>query len=157
MALKFSTGFKNKLLDGTAGPPAGGALKDMFDDGVIEIFSGTPPASPDDAITGTLIVTYTDNGAAEAAGTGLDLAASASGGAISKASAQTWKGNAVASLTGTHFRYRQQGDINDASTTDIRIQGTVGGAGADLFVSSTSFTSGLDYTIDLFSIAIPDL
>ncbi len=151
MALKFSTGFKNQLLDT-------GSLKSIFDDGYIIVYDGTEPASADDAIGAVnALVKYSDNGAAEGAGNGLDLEASASNGAIAKASAQTWKGTATATGTGTWFRFYKAGDTTASSTTDARIQGTVGGAGADLFLSSTSFTDTLEYSIDLFSIAIPDL
>lgn len=151
MALQFSTGFKDDLLDT-------GSLKSIFDDGYIKIYSGTPPASADAALSGnTELVVYSDNGAAEGAGNGLDLEASASSGAISKASAQTWKGTAGASGTATFFRYEQLADTGALSTTEARIQGTVGGAGADLFVASTTFTNATEYTLDLFSISIPDL
>lgn len=151
MALSWSTGMKNALLDT-------GSLKSIFDDGYIRIYSGTVPADADAALGGaTELVTYSDNGASEGAGNGLDLAASAAGGAISKAAAQVWKGTAGATGTASFFRYEQTGDGGGASTTAIRIQGTVGGAGADLFVASTTFTSSVEYTLDIFSIAVPDL
>ena len=151
MALNFSTGFKDGLLDT-------GSLKSMFDDGYIDVYSGTVPADADAAIGGaTLLVTYSDNGAAEGAGNGIDLDSAASGGAISKAPAQVWKGTAGNTGTASFFRFRQLSDTGASSTTEIRIQGTVGGGGADLFVTSTTFTSAVAYTLDAFSISIPDL
>jgi hypothetical protein len=152
MALQFSTGFKNQVLDT-------GSLKSIFDDGYIAVYDGTIPASPDDALGGaTLLVLYSDNGQAEASTKGLDLEASAVNGAIAKAVAQTWKGTAAATGTGAWFRFYVLGEgAGGASTTEARIQGTVGGAGSDLFVSSTTFTSAVDYSLDLFSISIPNL
>lgn len=149
MALQFSTGFKDAVLDT-------GSFKATFDDGYIRIYDGTPPADADAALAGnTVLVTYSDNGAAIGAGNGLDLEAAAVAGAISKAAAQTWKGTAAATGTATFFRYIQSADTGASSTSEIRIQGTVGGAGADLFVSSTTFTSTVEYTLDLFSISVP--
>jgi hypothetical protein len=151
MALEFSTGFKDGLLDTDS-------LKALFDDGYIKIYAGTMPASADAALGGaTELVVYSDNGAAEGAGNGLDLEAAAVDGAIYKATAQTWKGTAGATDTATFFRYEQLSDGGGLSTTELRIQGTVGGAGADLFVASTTFTNAVEYTLDLFSISIPNL
>jgi hypothetical protein len=154
MALQFSTGFKDSLLDGVGG----GAVKTMFDDGTIRIYEGAVPADADAATSpATLIVEYSDAGQALAGGTGLDLAAAAADGAISKDSGQTWQGDAGQTATASFFRYEQQADTQVSSATQIRIQGTVGGAGADLFVASTSFINTQTYTIDLFSISIPTL
>jgi len=151
MALKFSTGFKDAVL-------YTGSVKGTFDDGYITIYSGAIPADADASIGAAVaLVTYSDNGAALGAGNGLDLEAAAVAGAISKASAQIWKGTAGASGTGAFFRYEQLVDSGSASTTEIRIQGTVGGGGADLFVTSTTFTSAVEYTLDMFSLTIPNL
>jgi hypothetical protein len=146
MALKFSTGFRDALLDTND-------LKTLFDGGFIKVYSGTVPANADAARSGaTELVMYTvdDDGT-----TGLDLDTAAASGAIAKAPAQTWSGTAGASGTATFWRYEQTGDTGNASTTELRIQGTIGGAGADLFVSSTTFSSATLYTIDFFSLSIP--
>lgn len=151
MALNYSTGFKNAVLDT-------GSVASTFNDGFITIYSGAVPADADASIgAATALVTYSDNGAAPAGGTGLDLEASAVAGAISKAAAQVWKGTAGATGTASFFRYEQLSDTGAASTTEIRIQGTVGGGGADLFVTSTTFTSAVEYTLDMFSLSIPNL
>lgn len=152
MAFQFSTGFKDNLLDTES-------LKSIFDDGFITIYAGTIPASPDDGIGAAVaIVEYTDANQVAGVGTGLDLEAAAVGGAISKAAAQVWEGTAGATDTATFFRFYQLADAQSgASTTAPRIQGTVGGGGADLFVASTSFTSAVDYTLDMFSLSIPSL
>lgn len=149
MALSYSTPLKNNLLDN-------GSLKSEFDDGYIKVYAGTIPADADAALGGaTLLVTYSDNDQGEGAGQGLDLDSAASGGAIAKDPAQTWSGTSVAAGTATFWRYVRSGDAGNTATTEVRMQGTIGGAGADLFVQSTSFANSTLYTIDYFSVAIP--
>ena len=151
MALQYSTGFKDDLLDTDS-------LKTIFDDGYIAIYSCTVPAGPDESLGAAVeLGEYSDNGAAAGAGNGLDLDTAAAGGAIAKAPAQVWKGTAGNTGVATFFRYYQLGDGGALSTIEARIQGIVGGGGADLFVTSTTFTSAVDYTLDMFSISIPDL
>jgi hypothetical protein len=75
MPLRYSTGFRNHLA-------AGGSLKSAFQNGRLEIYTGTQPASPDSAATGTLLCTVTkDNGAhtPEVRATGTLLLAGAAG------------------------------------------------------------------------------
>lgn len=149
MALSYSTGLKNDLLDT-------GSLKTLFDDGYIKIYSGTIPEDADAALSGAvLLTTYSDADQGVGVGQGLDLDTAAADGAISKAPAQVWSGTAVATGTAAFWRYEQFGDTGNSSTTELRMQGTVGGAGADLFVQSTTYTSAVLYTLDYFSIAIP--
>jgi hypothetical protein len=146
MALQFSTGLKDAVLDT-------GSVKSTFDGGFIKIYTGTPPATADAALAGnTELVKYSDSGGAG----GLNLDTAAVDGALPKAPAQTWQGTAGNTGTASFFRYWQTGDADGLSTTAVRMQGTVGGAGADLYVASTSFADTTVYTLDLFSIAIPD-
>ena len=151
MAFQFSTGFRDDLLDT-------GSLKSIFDDGYIKVYAaGAIPASADDALVGTtLLVTYSDNDQGVGAGQGLDLDAAAVDGAIPKAAAQVWSGTAGNTGTGLFWRYEQSTDDGLASTTQKRIQGTIGGAGADIIVQSTTFTSAVLYTLDYFSLSIPE-
>lgn len=150
MALSFSTGLKNALLDT-------GDLKTLLDDGLIRIYSGAVPANADAALGAAVLLNeYSDADQGAGAGQGLDFAASASGGAISKAPAQVWSGTSeVAGGVATFFRFVQQADDGTASSTQIRLQGSVGGAGAELFVQSTTFAGSTLYTIDFFSVSIP--
>ena len=151
MALNFSTGFKNELL-------ATNSVKTIFDDGYIAYYSGTVPDDADAALGGaTELVEFSDDGAAAGEGNGLDLDTAAVGGALAKAPAQTWKGTAGASSAVVFFRWYQLGDDGLLSTTQPRIQGLVGGGGSDLFVTSTTITSAVEYTIDMFSLSIPNL
>jgi hypothetical protein len=154
MAIRFSTGLKNRILNLTTGTPPGSSLGDAIDDGQLIIYSGSPPASPDDAATGTVLVTYVENATGSF---NLTFEASTSGGSLVKAASQTWSGVSSASGTGGYFRYVVSGDDGTADPTQVRIQGTVGGAGADLFLASSEFDGSSTYFIDAFAIAIPDL
>jgi hypothetical protein len=154
MAIKFSTGLKNRILNLSTGTPAGSSLGDAIDGGQLIIYSGSAPATADAAATGTVLVTYTE----DATGSfNLTFEPSTSGGSLVKAAAQTWSGASSASGTGGYFRYVVTGDDGTPSTTQVRIQGTVGGAGADLFLASSEFDGSSTYFIDAFAIAIPDL
>lgn len=55
MTIKLSTAARNFLA-------AGGSYKDMFQNGRMEIYTGSRPANADAAVTGTLLCTITDNG-----------------------------------------------------------------------------------------------
>jgi len=61
MSLKLSTGLRNFLL-------AEGSLRKAFEDGIINLYSGAAPASPDDAPTGVLLCKVTKASGAVAAG-----------------------------------------------------------------------------------------
>lgn len=60
MALRYSDGARNFLA-------ADGSLKDMFQNGKIEIYTGAQPATANAAVTGTLLCTITDASAARTA------------------------------------------------------------------------------------------
>lgn len=141
--LNVSTAMRNQLLDG-------GSLKSALASGFIKIYSGTPPASADAAVTGTLLCTIS----IASGGTGVNLG-TASGGSIPKAPAETWSGVNAASGTAGYFRWVAAGDTGVLSSTEKRLQGTCGLAGADLNMSSISLVSGATQTIDAATIAMP--
>lgn len=145
MALKASTGLRNKLLDTNP-------FKTIFNLGFLDIYAGSVPADADTSIGGaTLLVHICNNNTT----TGLTFAAAASGGAITKNLSETWSKAAAGTGTATFWRLVAAGDDGTTSTTQARIQGTVGLAGADLNLASLSFTATTVYTIDSFSISIP--
>jgi hypothetical protein len=137
----------------------GGSLKDIFHDGVLKIYSGTQPTDADTAVAGSLLVTITESAGAFVAGAfdnALEFGDSAAG-AIAKAAAETWQGVAAASGVAGWFRLcANPTDAGAASTTLPRIDGSIGTSGADLNLSSTTITSGQTYTIDTFSITLPE-
>lgn len=147
MATKFSTGLRNYVL-------VTGSLKGALDGGKIIIYSGAEPATADAALgSATPLVTITDNGGAG----GLTIATTASAGVVSKDATQVWRGTVGTSNTATFFRYVKTGDSGASSTTDIRIQGTVALAGADLNLSSVDLVATAIQSIDYFAIALPTL
>jgi hypothetical protein len=137
----------------------GGALKDVFQDGVLKIYSGSQPASPDNAPSGTLLLQITVASGVFVAGAfdnGLEFGAAAAG-AIAKAAGETWSG--VATVSGTAGWFRFCGNATDAgavSTALPRIDGSVGVSGADLNMASTAIVSGSTYSIDTFRLTLPE-
>ena len=133
----------------------GGSLRDVLAGGVIDIFSGSVPATADAAITGSLVCRISLSSGTWAAGSpvnGLFLGA-VSAGSIRKATG-TWSGVGLVSPSAvmTHFRWKANAtDADGADTTYIypRIQGTVGvGSSYNLNVVSTTLAVGATLTID---------
>jgi len=147
MTVKLSTGLRTALMDATS-------FEATFANAEIRIYgyTGAPitaPATADAAITGELLVTIT-----EAADAPLTFAAAASG--VLTKSANTWAGTVAANSTAVYWRLVDKTDDgDDLSTTDPRVQGTIGTAGADGNLSSVSLTAAASQTIDYFSVTIP--
>lgn len=129
MALQYSTTHRNNVMSDIVTQAGTSAT--------IKIFSGTAPATAGTADTGTLLATLTGN--ATQFGT-------VSGGVLT-ASAIT-SGTAAATGTAGYFRVYPSA----ATTTNAVYQGTVGTAGADLNLSSTSISSG--QTVSISSLTI---
>lgn len=143
MTMKVSTGLRNAML-GTA------SLKNTLTTMVMRIYSGAPPADADAAVTGTLLVTISKDGAGTAMGLG-----TAAAGIISKAAAETWQGTVASSGTAGYFRLVNTADAGGASTTEPRIQGTVAAAGADLNLTNPVLTAAAVQPINSLNIALP--
>lgn len=145
MTLKVSNGLRNAML-GTGG------LTEAMGSTLILIYGGPVPASADAAVTGTLLCTISNNS------TGGPLLFDAPvGGMLPKAAAQVWSGINVATGTATYFRVINSATPDDGtlSTTQVRLQGTCGTAGADLNMSSVNLTAGATQTIDACNITLP--
>jgi hypothetical protein len=146
MGLKVSTGLREYML-------ATGSLKDALDGGEIRIFDGVPPATADEAETGTLLVTISLN----STGSGISFESTPDNAVLVKASAEIWSGVNVASGTATYYRHVQIADDGSEDSSAPRIQGTVGIAGADMNLSSTTLTESATQTLDYYSVAFPTL
>ena len=144
MTIKISTGLRNKILDT-------GSFKTLFALGFIDIYTGAEPATADAAATGTLLCRVSNN----STGTGINFAASASGGVIAKDAGETWSGVNAASGTAAYFRLVAAGDDATLSTTQARVQGSVAVIGGDLNLSDVVLVSAATQTIDYFSVALP--
>lgn len=150
MTIKVSTGLRNSMLDTES-------FKASLDDGYMRIYGGAEPASADDAESATVLVDITDASQVLGAGTGIDFAASAAAGVLSKDGVQVWSGVISTGGTATHFRLLEQADGGGSSSTDKRVQGSIGTAGADLNLSSVALVATATQTIDAFSVTLPTL
>ena len=144
MAIQLSTGLRNAMLDT-------GSVKATLDSGFIKIYGGTVPASADDAESGTLLCTVSVN----STGTGITFAAAAASGAIQKNSGEIWSGVNAQAGVATHYRHIGGADTGASSTTEPRIQGTIGLAGADMNLSNVNLSSAATQTIDYYVVNMP--
>lgn len=149
MTIRFSTGLRNNLA-GTTGFAA------TFANGVIEIYTGTQPATADSAVTGTLLGTMTLASGAFTPGSptnGLTFATAANG-AVSKTG--TWSFVGVAAGTAGWFRLKGNAvDTGLLSTTAPRMDGSCGTSGADLNISNIVVAVGAPNTCDVFTYTQP--
>ena len=145
MTLRISTGLAT-LLAGTTG------FSSAMANGVIDIYSGTQPASADAAATGTLLGTVTLNAGAFTPGSttnGLTFAA-ASAGTVSKSG--VWSFVGIAAGTAGWFRFRGNApDAGGISTALPRLDGSVATSGANLNLSNISIAVGAPTTVDTFT------
>lgn len=144
--MKLSTGLRNHLV-------ATGSLKGALDGSVIRMYSGTAPASANDAVPAgaTQLVEVSVGGT----GTGVTFEAGPSDGLLLKATAEAWQGTVGTTDTATWFRLVPSADAGDSSTTAIRVQGSVQAAGGDMQITNPSLTSGAIQKVDYFSIVMP--
>lgn len=126
------------------------SIQDIFDEGFIQVYTGTQPTLANDAPTGTLLFTIYSDGSS--AGITFDDAVS---GVLSKAAAESWTGTAVASGTAGWFRLIGNDDGGASSTLDERLDGAVATSGAELNLSSTSIAASAVQAISTFSITYP--
>ncbi len=131
-----------------------GSLKAAFDGGLIKVYSGVEPASPDDAAAGTLLWTISVGGD----GTGLTIDPTPVGRAMVKPPAAVWCGATTAG-TAAYFRLVAAGDDGLASTSQKRVQGSVGAiAGADMYMTDPVLVTNANIaakTLVAFSLTLP--
>ncbi len=139
----------------------GGSLRDIFKDGVLKIYNGTQPASPDNSIGGAtpLVVISVASGAfaSGAVANGLEFGTAVLG-VITK-NADVWSGVIASSgVAGWYRKYANPTDAGAADTTYIypRIDGTIGTSGRELNMTNTTLTAGATITIDTFEITLPE-
>lgn len=149
MTLRLSTALRNNLA-GTTGFAA------TFANGVIDVYSGTQPASADAAPTGTKLGRITLASGAFTAGVatnGLTFAAAADG-AVSKSG--TWSFAGIAAGTAGYFRLKTNtgADVDTDQTTlkaEARLDGSIAASGADMNLSNITIAIGAPVTIDSFT------
>ena len=142
---QISTGLRDGLLTGDD-------FVTMIGGGLIKIYSGTVPSAADDDLgSAVLLNTISDAGG----GTGLSFEAASVDGVLSKLSTQVWSGIAEASGTASFYRFAPIADDGTASTTDFRMQGTVGVLNEDLILAVSTQTIGVDQAIHYYSVGMP--
>jgi hypothetical protein len=142
MSQIISTGLRDKVLDT-------GSVKSVLNLGFINIYSGVAPATADAAATGTLLCAVSNNSTA----TGLTFG-TASAGALPKNPAEVWSGLNVVGGTASYYRHVAAGDTGGISTTEARIQGVCGLAGADLNLTNLLLTGGAQQLVDYYAVSL---
>lgn len=128
MALRKNTNMANAQAD---------ASMTLFDNGTLEIRTGTQPASANDAATGTLLCTIT---------LPADAFAAAAAGVASKTG--TWSGTAVADGTAGYARFI-------SSVNDQRMDVSVGEAATDMIIDNASILTNGVVTVTSFDFTTP--
>jgi hypothetical protein len=155
MAERLSTGFVNAV-NATA------SVKDIMANGTICIYSGSQPANADSVESGNLLMQITLNSGAFTAGVstnGLNMGLSTDG-VLAKAVGEVWSGLGL-SAAGTGvaagwFRWYANAMVTGASTTSVRVDGSVGNSSTyELQMSNTIIVENGPATISTFTYTTP--
>lgn len=144
MAFGFSTALANSILDEVGNSGSG---QSFFDSAILEIRSGSKPATADTAPSGTLLASMT-----------LPADAMAAAASLAMAKSGTWSdSSADAAGTAGHFRIKRSGDLGTSNTTDKRMDGTITatGGGGDMTLDNTSIASAQPVTVNTFQLTLP--
>lgn len=135
----------------------GGSMSDLFRNCVIDVYSGAQPTSADSAETGTKLLTITESsgaftGGAATNGLNFDIATD---GTLAADTDETWSGVGIATSTAGWFRMYDNTYTTGASTTEVRLDGSVGTSGGQLNLSNTTITAGGTTTVDSTNLTMP--
>jgi len=129
----------------------GGSILEIMENGTLYIYDGTEPADADTAVSGTLLAKITLDGGAFATGlsdNGLNLGTLTSS-ILKKATdpatgiKEVWSGDGLAASTATWGAWFANDVVTTASTTAVRLYGTVTStSGGDIVMES-----GLDVAV----------
>ena len=153
MALRLSTGLRNKMMTATNGA----SFAEAMVDGTMHVYSGAQPTTADSAETGTLLARITLASGAFVSGSaanGLEFG-DASGGAVGKKSGEIWSGVGLANGTAGWFRFYANTVVTGASSVAVRFDGSCGTSGAQCNMGSTSITLDGTVTIDTVNVTLP--
>lgn len=141
MAIRISTAARNAAADAIAGLVNGGAGA-----GVLRIYSGSQPATPATAPSGTLLAEFTLSDPAFAA---------ASGGSAALDVTPALTDTGIAAGTAGYFRIV---DSTEAAGTGLGIVDgsvTATGGGGDLTINTTTISIGVDVEVTSGTITMP--
>lgn len=136
------------------------ALASELNGGVIRFYGSTVseaaalalvPASAGDAVAGTLLCTISSGGL----GTGINMDTVPSSGVLGKDTGETWLGEYVATGYPSYCRFSALTDAGGSSTTEVRVQQTVGVLGKEIIISSALKTLGDEQRLDSYFLGVP--
>lgn len=138
---------------------SGGSISDLFQNAVIDVYSGTQPATADLVETSgsVKLITITLSSGAFSAGSptnGINFG-EVSSGILSKESGETWSGIGLANGTAGWFRLYDNNYTTGASTTAVRLDGSIATSGSQFNMTNTTVTTGATSTVDSVSLTLP--
>ena len=135
----------------------GGSFSDLFQNCVIDVYSGSQPSNADSAETGTKLVTITLSSGAFSGGSatnGLNFGEVASG-ILSKEAGEVWSGIGLADGTAGWFRAYDNSYTTGASTSAIRFDGSVATSGSQFNMVSTQINIDATNTVTSVALTLP--
>ena len=155
MAQRLSTGLRQALAgDGTND----GSLRELFNAGVIAVYTGTQPASADAAETvgSTLLgyITVASGAFTPGSATNGLVWDAAVDGSCAKPTGTEWSITPIADGTAGWARLYTNARTTGASTTAIRIDLACGVGTGELRWTTTTFTTGVKMPLNTFSLEI---
>ena len=149
MAERLSTAYANEQLTN---------FKNAYANGVLAIYSGSQPATPDDAETGTLLCLITRDGGAFSAGNeanGLNFGTPENG-VVDIAPGEVWSGVVLQTGVAGWFRFYANDYVTGASTTARRFDGAISpSSSAELQMANTTLTAGDTSVLNSFPVSYP--
>lgn len=141
MTTSISPGLQGQLLNA-------GGFKETMDGSEFRLYAGLVPAAAGDSIGAATLLCTVKNGASGVTFDGTTP------GVMLKPAAATWSGTNVASGTPSFYRLVKPADTGAASTSDVRVQGSVGVVGADLNISAGTLVSGAPQSISYYAVSL---
>jgi len=135
----------------------GGSLKDLFRNGILDIYSGTQPTNADTTESGTKLVRVTlasGDFEADTDTNGINLGDSVAG-VIGKLSGEVWSGVGLVAGTAGWFRLYDNAVTTGASETAVRLDGAIATTGSQMNMSNTSVSVAGTTTIGTVAITDP--
>lgn len=141
----------------TVAGATGGSVSDLFQNCVIDIYSGSQPSDADSGETGTKLVTITLGGEDFTGGSatnGINFGEVASG-VLHKEAGEVWSGEGVEDGTAGWFRIYDNSYVTGDSTSEIRMDGAVATSGSQFNMSNTAVVVGGTTTVDSVALTLP--
>ena len=149
MAERLSTFYANEQLNN---------FKTAYANGVMAIYSGSQPATADEAETGTLLCLLTKDAQPFTAGdptNGLNFGDPA-GGVVDIAPGEVWSGIVLQTGVAGWFRFYDNNYVTGESDTARRFDGAISpSSSAELQMANTTLTAGDTAVLESFPVSYP--